>query len=1763
MIPMSFQERKRIKIMRNATHKCLADYLFSRFSGVVLFVSLLILFSNQLAYSQVPMNARDNKSTISISDYEKINLYDGNFNFNLPLVSLGGRGVSNGISLNLEQRWRSDDIIVGYSGSTPNIMQRISSDPYALTGLFPQAGGYLTVNTRVVNTAEVGQCSNETVYRAAEKEISVNFSGFGGQGYQFVSQVNDGDTVLFSNPQCFVSATSSLGTVFYATDGSGTKFISNQPVIIDDELGSPQIYASGVVKFPNGTSYGIDAGLVSWTEDRNGNKTYITNTGYQDDPRENRVTAIKDSLNREIQTSGNQNFQYITYKGFGGASRTVKVSFCSSADPCLRAGETQQMLSTLFPWIAPSHPSNTLVGGGIIKDIELPDARKYKFFYNSYGELARVEFPTGGATEYDYEAACGGYCLQRRIKERRVYSNGVNLDSKIQYSYSSALSPLPGTSLPSSLWTIEKTFDNQNSLKSMVKHYFVGCIPDSGTNCYVPTGYEPPNTSVYLTGRETRTDVYDSDGTTLLRKTEAEYELNGRLIWRTGNGPYKFFRPKKVTTTLADSNQVGKVEYSYDSSVPYNLQTDVYEYDYGFGAPGSFLRRSHTDFEKGSNYTSNSVNLINLPLETWVSSDASGNTKVFRTQYEYDNYVSDSNHAPLVNRSNITGHDSTNYGTSYTTRGNVTKITSYANVQNQTGAVSSYRQYDIAGNPVKDIDGKGYANIFDYSDRFGSPNGDARGSWDTVAAPSQMAGLNTFAFATNSINASGYTTYSQFDYYSGDSIDTEDINGNVSTTFYNDILGRPTQTIRANNRAAYRVQATAIYNDDINQRKITITADSKTFGDNLVKSEAFYDGLGRTIETRDYETNSNYIVTLQEYDSLGRAYKSSNPYRPYLSEPPQWATTSFDSMGRVTEVKTADNAKVTRSYWGAAVSVQDQAGRHRSGVTDALGRLTKVVEYDNGADLETFYTYDVLGRLRKTVQGAQSRYFMYDDLGRLIRAKQTEQTANSSLAITDSVTGNSNWSVAYSYDNNGNVTSSTDSRGITIAGSYDNLNRLTFRDYSDATSDVTFTFDNPNIANSKGQLTAVSSNLSTTDYTAFDILGRIKSSSQTIDGQTYNFSDYSYDLSGALVSETYPSGRIVRTESDQIGRLSKVTSQLSSQVEKIYLSNLSYTAFGAVSQAKLGNGRWESTQYDNKRFQITQIGVGGSAGDTSLLKLEYNYGTTTPTTSDNNGSLRQQKITVPGMSNQITQNYTYDYLNRLQSATETAAGNSTPTWKQSFTYDRYGNRRFDAANTTTLPANNAVYNPQIDANTNKFLVSEGYNYDAEGNLTSNPESQLFQYNAENKQVQVQNTSNGSSANYYYDGNGKRVKKVVGNQETIFVYNAFGKLVAEYTTNQAITAEGTKYLTTDALESVRVITNAIGKVISRHDYMPFGEEAASGTGGRTQAQGYLTNSSGIRQDGVSRQFTGYERDIESGLDFAQNRYFAGKHGRFTSVDPLTSSADTKNPQTLNRYTYALNSPYEFTDPLGLSPCGNSNPNGFNAGRECTQADDGSAAPPGTSSSPPAGDHAKKSPNRGVSKIVDMLLNDEDVDGWLNLPSTISINWRRFPNFDTLWKNHAGGNSLPLEFEHQCAAKLSLALQLSGVDMTTFFNNKKYKDGFRSVTVNGKTYKIGIRAYDLWDWIYNNFANGNNDGPGEYLKTEYDKVEGAVDVADKFKHKQGIIIFFDFWGNSQGHIDLWDGENLGGGVVYGPNSFFDRARKIILLDVDISASVTRRK
>jgi RHS repeat-associated protein len=121
-----------------------------------------------------------------------------------------------------------------------------------------------------------------------------------------------------------------------------------------------------------------------------------------------------------------------------------------------------------------------------------------------------------------------------------------------------------------------------------------------------------------------------------------------------------------------------------------------------------------------------------------------------------------------------------------------------------------------------------------------------------------------------------------------------------------------------------------------------------------------------------------------------------------------------------------------------------------------------------------------------------------------------------------------------------------------------------------------------------------------------------------------------------------------------------------------------------------------------------------------------------------------------------------------------------------------------------------------------------------------------------------------------------------------------------------------WLVTDQLGTPRMIIDQSGSLanVKRHDYLPFGEELFAGMGARTQQQGYWSN------DGIRQQFTQKERDVETGLDYFQARYCSSPQGRFTSPDPTLLSVNGFNPQTWNRYTYVLNNPLAYVDPLGL-------------------------------------------------------------------------------------------------------------------------------------------------------------------------------------------------------------------------------------------------------
>jgi len=130
----------------------------------------------------------------------------------------------------------------------------------------------------------------------------------------------------------------------------------------------------------------------------------------------------------------------------------------------------------------------------------------------------------------------------------------------------------------------------------------------------------------------------------------------------------------------------------------------------------------------------------------------------------------------------------------------------------------------------------------------------------------------------------------------------------------------------------------------------------------------------------------------------------------------------------------------------------------------------------------------------------------------------------------------------------------------------------------------------------------------------------------------------------------------------------------------------------------------------------------------------------------------------------------------------------------------------------------------------------------------------------------------------------------------------GVLSLAATPARAQTDGGTvRYYHTDAVGSVRAVTDATGHVVAEHDYLPFGAEPAGAS------------------DPAPQRFAGKERDGETGMSYFGARYYASQTGRFTTTDPMLDQPKAVlDPQRWNRYAYALNNPIAVVDRDGREP-----------------------------------------------------------------------------------------------------------------------------------------------------------------------------------------------------------------------------------------------------
>ena len=880
------------------------------------------------------------------------------------------------------------------------------------------------------------------------------------------------------------------------------------------------------------------------------------------------------------------------------------------------------------------------------------------------------------------------------------------------------------------------------------------------------------------------------------------------------------------------TNESGKTTGTVLSYGAYNNITAVSERDFtSNGTLGTELRRTETTYETSTSYTDR--RLLRLPLTNKVFPGGSS-TPVARIDFAYDNYGS--GHANMTARSDIIMHEPAwdpyaetvevwdwvctswgynewgwydcfnyewqvvdyynPYDPNSDFRGNVTSVTKYPDATSSSNTIVQSKTYDIAGNVLTAQLDCCQQQTFSFTDtyEYAYPSSVTDGSGGLSLTRSTTYDFNTGLVGTTTDENSQATTH----YYNADTLRTNYIDfpdgGRISYD-YGDNL-----TADSSGKYASR-----------------ITTTQKLDSSRSVDSRKYFDGAGSMVATFDSYTSTNgWAIANLQYDSMGRLYRFSNPYfstSDYgtvgINSDGIWTSKSYDNLGRVTQINTprgddsspTATSSITVTYEGEVTTYTDQAGKSRREIKDALGRVVKLHEPNSSNSLgdvgsptqESVYVYDIFDNVVKITQGSQNRYFKYDSLSRLIREKQPEHDANSSYALTDSITGNSSWSRKFDYNSSGLVTSAWDARGVHADYSYDGLNRVTHIDYSDSTPDAHYYYDSQTLpsgapsythGSANGRMIAVTYGATTSNtgtYVGYDVMGRINAQRQVTGSYTYSLG-YTYNLLGQLASLTYPTGRVVSYSYDNGGRLSQVSDGTTT-----FATNLAYSPAGSITSETWGNGAVHSVAY-NSALQISQVKLKQSSSGSELQRYDYLYGEVTQSNGSvdktkNNGKVARIDGTINGAgTKEWDQRFSYDSLGRLSNATEYTAG-STQAWKQEFTYDRYGNRFQSGTSGNGGVPFTTVVSSDINDTTNRFITSGStpVTYDAAGNITQDAKFRMLNatYDANGRQLTASATDSDLSETSIYDASGQRVQRTTNSGTRTMVYDILGRVVADY------------------------------------------------------------------------------------------------------------------------------------------------------------------------------------------------------------------------------------------------------------------------------------------------------------------------------------------------------------------------------------------------
>lgn len=626
---------------------------------------------------------------------------------------------------------------------------------------------------------------------------------------------------------------------------------------------------------------------------------------------------------------------------------------------------------------------------------------------------------------------------------------------------------------------------------------------------------------------------------------------------------------------------------------------------------------------------------------------------------------------------------------------------------------------------------------------------------------------------------------------------------------------------------------------------------------------------------------------------------AENIYPAGSTTPVRSLTRHFNTLGRLTTIvdglnHTVFNAGNSGNYDnnGNLVLFTDGLGIQHKQSVDALNRVATSIDNYNGSGTTQNTTaklaYDALDQLTAFTDPSNIvTQYTYDGLG-------------NRTALQSPDTGTS----GDTYDAAGNRLTHTDAKNITSTSTYDALNRATATTFPDASSNITYDYDESNAVTGCsssapiGRLTRIIESAVTTVY-CYDTRGNVIQKKQITSLATDAIS-YTYTAANRLSTLTEPDGTVVTDTYNALGQLTLVQVAPLGGATQTVVSAVTYLPFGPVTGYTLGNGQTITRTYD-ANYNVSDV-------TSPSLNLHF--------ARDATGNINA--LGNAAGANPAIESYSYDPLYRLTSVTDGA------TAIESYTYNGTGDR---LSKTSVGGLATGTYGYQTGTHWLTTIGSAARSYDPNGNtIGSASGGQTFGFGYDNRnRLSLVQANQQTVATYAYNALGERVSKTVvtpqGSER--FAYDEASQLLGEYGTSNrdyiwfgslpvaAVDVSGgvasINFVMADGMGTPRVITNATGTPVWQWAYQanPLGEQ---------QPTGSLT---------YNLRFPGQYYDAESGVVYNVNRDYVPSLGRYLESDPMGLQA------SLSTYGYVNANPLNNVDPLGLaggapSPVGTPSP-----------------------------------------------------------------------------------------------------------------------------------------------------------------------------------------------------------------------------------------------